>query len=115
MDKLYTYHNFLGGWYLELSEDWFDRIAVHQRGNCHEFYLWDDAFRKAEKVLNVYALSGQNREEFAAQEGYFLLHKAESVSYVACLESKALSQGITQQDVMRWFHMIHTDWKTGET
>lgn len=115
VDKLYTYHNFLGGWYLELSEDWFDRIAVHQRGNCHEFYLWDDAFRKAEKVLNVYALSGQNREEFAAQEGYFLLHKAESVSYVACLESEALTQGITQQDVMRWFHMIHTDWKTGET
>lgn len=115
VDKLYTYHNFLGGWYLELSEAWFDRIAVHQRGNCHEFYLWDDAFRKAEKVLNVYALSGQNREAFGEQEGYFLLHKTESVSYVASLEPGAETLGITQQDVMRWFHMIHTDWKTGET
>ena len=115
VDKLYTYHNFLGGWYLELSEAWFDRIAVFQRGNCHEFYLWDDAFRKAEKVLNVYALSGQNREAFGEQEGYFLLHKTESVSYVASLEPGAQTLGITQQDVMRWFHMIHTDWKTGET
>lgn len=115
LDKGYTYHNFVGGWYLELDSSWADRLTVRGQGNYYELFLWDEEFSAAEKVMTIFVLSGQNREEQGAMDDRFILHSAETVTYAASLEREAAEYGITQERVKAGFHLIQQDWKTGET
>lgn len=112
-DKLYTFHNFLGGWYLELDGDWASRVSVVQEGNRYLFYLWDEAFENSELMLTVYSLTGGNREEEASIDGRFLLHRTDSVVYAASFETDTMLA--TQDEMISAFQLIHVDWKTGET
>lgn len=112
-DKLYTFHNFLGGWYLELDGDWANRVSVVQEGNRYLFYIWDEAFEYNQLVLTIYSLTGGNREEEAVSEGRFLLHRTDSVVYAASVETDDLR--VTQDELISAFQLIHVDWKTGET
>ena len=113
--KMYTYHNFLDGWYMQLDAGWAPRLAVSQKGSSYEFYLWDKSYHKAGKVLTVYMLTGQDRDEESQADGRFILHKSETLIYTACLEEGAETYGITQESVLRGFSLIQQDWKTGET
>lgn len=115
VDKLYTYHNFVGGWYLELDSSVADRITVKQTGNTYEFYLWDKEFFFAQPVMSIYALSGQNREGQSQEDGRFVLYKTDSVTYAASLKDAAASCAMTEESLLRSFHLIQQDWKTGET
>ena len=114
-DKRYTYHNFNEGWYLELTGEMAQRISVQHTGNEFTFFLWDRDFEKADVLLRIYALSGPYREELAQEGELFLLHRGDGILYAAKLENAALAQAITQQDMSQRFHLIHHDWKTGET
>lgn len=115
VDKMYTYHNFVGRWYLELSNDVASRITVLRQGNYYEFYLWDEAGETTGKLLTIFALTGQNREEQAASENRFVLLRTDSAVYAASLEAGAESYGFTQERLIDSFHLIYQDWKTGET
>lgn len=115
VDKLYTYHNFNSGWYLELDSQWAPRLAVKQEGSDYAFYLWDEAYENAEKIMTVYTLSGQNRTQQGTADGGFILLSTESIVYAAKLEAAAEGYGIDQNTVKRSFKLIHEDWKTGET
>ena len=115
VDKKYTYHNFVGGWYLELDSQWAKQLAVVHTGNQYVFYLWDENFLNAQKIMTLYALAGQNRAEQGIAEKRFVIFSTESVIYSASLETAAASYGITEQSVMDNFHLIQQDWKTGET
>lgn len=114
VNKLYTYHNFVGGWYMELDSKWASRITVQRQGNHYAFHLWDREYRQAQKVMTVFALTGQNRETQITEDQFVLL-KTDSITYAASVEAAAKSYGITQQTVLRSFHLIQQDWKTGET
>ena len=113
-NKMYTYHNYVGGWYVEISEKTASRICVVQVGNEYHFYLWDSRYTKAEKLYTVYSLTGQNRQEQATQDQRFVLLQGESTVYAASLEETALKLGITPESMITGFHLIHQDWKTGE-
>lgn len=113
-DKMHTYHNFVGGWYLQLDPDWADRISVRQTGSEFAFYLWSENGLSSEKIFSVYALTEQNREEQAVLHNRFTLHKSESVIYAARLEVASGALCITQNDLIESFHLIRQDWKTGE-
>ncbi len=115
INKLYTYHNFLGGWYIQVEEKYAERLVAVSVGNQTELYLWDKKFEKSEKLLTIYMLTGQNREEQGLQDGRFVLYKTDSVVYAADLQQKALDLGLTQESVVYSFRMIQHDWKTGET
>lgn len=115
VNKLYTYHNFLGGWYMELDSKWASQITVQRQGNRYMFYLWDRDYRKAQQVMTVFALTGQNRDLQNTQQESFVLLKTDTVTYVASVEPAAKNYGITPQTVLRSFHLIQQDWKTGET
>lgn len=115
VDKGYTYHNFQGGWYLDLESQWAPRIAVLQKGSAFEFYLWDEDFQQAKKLFTVYALTGSDRDENAVIDNRFVLFKGDSTVYAANLEVPSASYGITQDTLIKSFHLIHQDWKTGET
>lgn len=115
VEKKYTYHNFQGGWYLVLDGTWAKRLAVVQQGNAYEFYIWDEAFISAEKVMTVYALTGDDRDEEAIRYNRFVLYSADTVTYAANLEVASAAYHITQDTLKKSFHLIQQDWKNGET
>lgn len=115
VDKMYTYHNFVGGWYMQLSDQWAPRLVVLSKGNQTEFYVWDPEYETTEKILTVFFFTGQSREEQGLSEERFVLHKTDTVVYSAKLESCAAAYGLTQENVVYSFRLIQQDWKTGET
>jgi len=113
--KRHTFHNYLGGWYLEVGEGWAERVSVIQTGNTFWFHVWDVNFETFVPVFSVHVLSGADREEAAESDNRFVLHRSDGVIYAARLESGAADYQITQEDLTPCFHLIHQAWKTGET
>ena len=113
-DKMHTFHNYVGGWYLQLDPEWTNRISVSQNGNVFEFYLWDEDYQKAQQIFSIIVLTGQNREEQAVLDNRFTVYKSESVIYAARMEVASGALRLTQNDLIESFHLIRQDWKTGE-
>lgn len=114
VDKMYTFHNFVGGWYLELNEEWASRLTMLQQDNSYEFYLWNQRFTQTQKIFTITAASGQNRTE-PESDGWFRVYATDAVTYWCKIEEGASLYGITQQLITSRFHLIQRDWKTGET
>lgn len=114
VDKLYTYFDSVGGWYLELDGHLAPRMSVQCLGNIYEFYLWNNSYSRAERLMSVYTLTGQNREEQSLMDGRFVLLKTDTVTYSASLDACAANYGITQESLIRDFFLVHQDWNTGE-
>lgn len=115
IDKMHTYHNFVGGWYMQLQSDWAQRLVVRNTANEYEFYIWDTSYKYTQKIMTLYVLSGQNRETQGQSDDRFVLHKTDAVVYAAQLESCAAEFGFNQESVTYSFRLIQHDWKTGET
>lgn len=113
-DKIFTYHNYADGWYMELDAQWAERISVVQSANTYSFYLWDEEFRTAEEIFSVYVLTGTAREEQAQQHNRFVLHRGESVIYAARMEVASGALSIAQEDLINSFRLIRQAWNTGE-
>ena len=114
-DKMFTFHNLAGGWYLQLDEAWARRLFVIQDGSSYVFSLWDETHSNTEKIMTVYVLTGSERETAATEGGRFVLYRGDEVVYAAQLEVKAADYGISQENLTNSFHLIYRDWKTGET
>ena len=114
-DKMYTFHNFDGGWYLQLDPFLTPRISVIQRDGSFVFYLWDEQFRKSEVLMTVHSLTGADREEEASRLGYYILNKSEGVIYAVETEHAALEMGLLPELLAESFHRIQMDWKNGVT
>lgn len=115
VDKMHTFHNFDGGWYLHLDKFLAPRISVIQKDNSFVFYLWDESFEQADALMTVYALTGPDREAEAAAHGYFVLHRAEGMLYALKTEKNAAELGLLPEVLADSFHLIQVDWKNGET
>ncbi len=113
--KQYTYHNLAGGWYLELKDELVPKMTVTQKGNSYEFALWNQEETEAERVMTLYILTGQKREEQAVSDNRFAVHRSETTIYAARLETSAALYGITRETVFSGFHLIVQDWNTGLT
>lgn len=111
--KLYTYHNFIGGWYIQFDKQTAENISVVNIGNNFDFYFWDGDV--AVKMFSIVAFTGQNRDAQSNADGYFPLHRTESTVYSAKLDDSAEEFSFTKDFVMRSFHVIHEHWNTGET
>lgn len=115
VDKLYTFHYYPGGWYIQLDSDWASRVTVDQNEGTYTFYVWDDSYQQATAVFTLFIFTGENRDEEALQDGRFPLYRAEGVAYSAKLEPNAAQFGITEEHLIESFRLIHQDWRTGET
>ena len=115
VDKMCTYHNFVGGWYLQVSSQIAQRLVVLHQGYQTEFYIWDETFLSTQKLMTVYAFTGQSREEQGLTDGRFILQKTDSVVYAALMEEPAKQYDMTQENIVYCFRLIQHDWKTGET
>lgn len=113
VDKMYTFHNFASGWYLELDDDLAARICVEEAGNACIFSIWEeDGVRE---VFRISALTGDDRDTAAVENNRFVLHRTDSVIYTGKLEGASASYGITEENLISSFRLIQQDWKTGET
>lgn len=115
VDKMYTFHNFDAGWYILLGSEWAHRTLVTQDGSTYTFYLWNETFTDTMKMMTVFALTGSDREAAALEEGRFILHRGDSVIYCAKMEAIVDYIGITPEELIDHFRLIHYEWKTGET
>ncbi len=114
-DKLFTFHNYVGGWYLQLSSAWAGRVTVDQNDGVYSFYVWDEAYQDATGLFTLYVFTGGSRDEDAVKDGRFALYRAEGVAYAATIEPAAAEYGITQETLIECFRLIRQDWQTGET
>lgn len=115
IDKLYTFHNFTQGWYLCLSDEIALHMLVDRMGEKTTFLVWDEEKNEAVEVFHIDVLTGENREEQAAQNNHFILHRGDSVIYAAKLEATSAAYGFSEQNLVNAFHLIRQDWNTGET
>ncbi len=115
VDKMFTYHNFVGGWYFELESQWASQLTVRQQNSQYEFHLWNESFTDTIRILTITAQSGQSRTEQSGEEDSFIVYSTESVTFWATLAQEAYNYGITQDVIIKRFHLIQRDWKTGET
>lgn len=113
VDKAFTYHDYQAGWYMTLPAKWAPRAAVVQRGNAYEFYMWDEAFTAAQKLLTVYALTSADRDEQAISNNRFVLYKTETTVYAANLEVASADYGLNPEVLSGSFHLICGEWKNG--
>lgn len=113
-DKLYTYYNSADGWYLELKDELAARISVKLEPNVFTFYLWNEDYSATQKLVTIYTLTGQNRDEQSLMDGRFTLLKTDTVIYAAMLEAEAADHAITQESLISSFSLIQRDWNTGE-
>lgn len=114
VEKLYTYHNFVGGWYLHLNSIWADAVTVSNVGNRYEFFIWEDDGQNSQRVLTIYVSAGQLQGDDEGQNGNIILLETETMTYTASVEEAASEYGITAQFIVDGFHLIREDWKTGE-
>ena len=114
-DKLFTFHNYVGGWYLQLSSDWAGRVTVDQNDGVYSFYVWDETYQDATGLFTLFVFTGSSRDEDAVADGRFALHRAEGVAYAAKLEPAAAEYGITEEHLIECFRLVRQDWQTGET
>lgn len=115
IDKLYTFHNFVDGWYLQLNDKLVPYLTVSVTGFQYTFSVWDSEYKTAKPLMTIYAISGQNREEQAVIDGRFVVYRTENIIYSAKLEPIASEYELTQDSVIYSFRLIQLDWKTGET
>lgn len=113
--KRYTYHNYVGGWYVRFQPQDVYRITVTQQGNSYQFGIWNEDFTELEPLMTIYVLTGQKREEQAVSENRFVLHRTESTVYAASLEVIATEYGMSQQSLIQNFSLIQEEWNSGKT
>ncbi len=114
-DKRFTFHNFVGGWYLRLDGSWASRITVEQYNGVYAFYLWDETYQIATPLFTLYVFTGSNRDEEAVNNGRFAVYRAEGVAYSASLTEAAAVYDLTEEYLIDSFRLIRQDWQTGET
>lgn len=113
--KKTTYHNYTGGWYMDLPEQW-ENLVVY-RGNPvgsvrgYVFASWDGQ-GQAKVMFTLYAFTGYHRNNLAAQDGRFILAQKGDVTYAAKIETANIN--LTMEGLKALFHFIQMDWNSGE-
>lgn len=113
-EKLYSYHNYLEGWYLEMDPQSVSRMfLLRDDTGGYQFHLWEE--REDRKLLfTVYRMTGEQRMDVMQRDELQEIYKTDNVVYAVKLEQAALEQGLTLEEITKRFHLIQTDWNTGE-
>lgn len=114
VDKMYTFHNFDGDWYLQLDKFLTPRVSVVRQDSSFVFYLWDEEFENTQVLMTIHTLTDRDRDAEAAEQGYYVLHRTEGVLYAVKTEAIAAELGLIPELLADGFHIIQRDWKNGE-
>ena len=108
-EKLLTYHNYSGGWYLTVPKEWATKLSVSRAGGEYSFYR-TEGFNPV-LLFRITAFTGENRERTAHEKGWEKLTEKGEMLYVCAMGEG----GLSIEDVRDMFHLIRVDWNTGET
>ena len=117
---LRTYHRFAGGWYVEIPEEWDERITIQKAPDIEGargglvFSSWNGA-AVSDPIFTIYAFTGPERLENAPADGRFILLEQADTIYAASLGTAEQVKTLTQERLRQMFHIIHVDWNSGET
>lgn len=112
VDKMFTFHNFRDGWYLQLDKKLAQRLTVNILGNEYRFYLWDEHYSITKEIMTISIHTGQTRLE---QEDRTVLSRTDTAVYTVTFAPGAEKYGFTRESMIDNFRLIRLDWKTGET
>ncbi|MCI8842704.1 MAG: hypothetical protein HFF08_01135 [Oscillospiraceae bacterium] len=114
-----TYHNYSGGWYVTLPDEWSDTLTISRSAEVsgvrgYVFSHWHGAEREPEEIFTIYPFTGEGRDALATGDGRFLLKGKGDVSYAASLGTAAEAENLTPETLKEMFNFIWVDWNTGE-
>lgn len=111
--KLITYHDYSLGCYLVVPNTLKSSLIISSASTGHgTAYTWST---KAEgELFTVYAFTGNDRQQLSAENGRFLLGEKNGICFAASLKEGAEKWNITEDSLKNSFHLIRTDWNTGE-
>lgn len=117
--KMTTYHNYLGGWYLQLPQWLEGQLSITRTEEVsgvrgYSVQRWKGQSEPPEEVFTVYAFTGEDREALANADGRFLLAEKGDTVYAASFGTGRLAQGMTREELTAMFHFIRVDWNSGE-
>lgn len=113
VNKVYTYHCFQGGWYLELPDEIAPQMSVSQYGNSYEFSV-KTSDGTTTRLMTLYSFTGQEREEQAIADNRFVLYRTDSTVYAGHLEVASVAYNITPESLINAFRLITQDLTSGE-
>lgn len=117
---LSTFHNTTDGWYFVLPEEWEGKIAVRREEGANRersivFSRYDE--RKdsiGEDILSISALSGNQAEAMSRENGRFFLMKEDDIVFAARILSGSSQFSLTETLVRTNFHIIYSEWISGD-
>lgn len=120
-----TYYNDRDGWYLELPDEWNDKITLSRSDAAGGgeraviFSYWDkESGNEPVPFLTIYRLAGSNRMSWANLPGRFRLgdsgEENPSILYAGRFESGAWDCGLNEQTLREKFHVIRADWGSSD-
>ena len=117
---LKTYHEKENGWYLQLPENWTDRIKVYRSTLSDESVVTFLIYRGEEEsptpFLRIATITGTNREIKAVRGGRFILSRQPNTIYTAEImeAGQTWEYGLTPDEVRAAFSLIATEWTSGD-
>lgn len=104
-----TFHDYEEGWYLELTDE-LTGASVDKReivpGETAVTFTGEDG----SLLLTIYTFTGENRLDWAEEEGRVILASDSVTVYAASCQD---GSGLDQKEITDRFHLIYQEWQTG--
>ncbi len=114
-DKLLTYHNYAGGWYLVIPWKWQPTLSLQQSTSesntlARRFVRVENG--EAEPVFTITSVTGDYASKRLLDNGWQELRRKGDVTYFCRIEDGV---NVSREELQEMFHFIRVDWNTGET
>jgi hypothetical protein len=115
-----TYHCYTDGWYFTLPTEWRKNISIRREsslpGERATVFSTLDENGKETDLLTVYTLSDENRIDRAKLNNRFVLLSSQTTIYAAELNTDGDNAATEseKQEIINRFHLIYTEWNTGD-
>lgn len=118
----FTYHSYSENWYLLLPTAWSRSVSVSRRNlrkgeaairlSTRETVQGEAEAEEIEAPLfTVYVLTGANRDQYAAEEGRFIISEREDTVFAAQIASESyLATEINEEFIKGIFKNIESEW-----
>ena len=111
-----TYHNVVDNWYLEIPDNWKNKITIYRNDTVIGqreviFAQWKGTDEPPVPFLSIYRLTGTNRGAASTRAGRFVLREEGSVIYSAKLYDTKFNCGLDENGLMERFHTVRSSWQ----
>jgi len=109
-----TYHNVVDNWYLDIPDNWKNKITIYRNDMIIGqreviFAQWKGTEEPPVPFLSIYRLTGTNRAVASTRAGRFVLREEGSVIYSAKLYDTGFKSGLDENSLMERFHTIQSN------